>query len=426
LRQGAKRRRAAPTVRVAIERIAAGGDGLGRLPDGRVVFVPRTAPGDRARVEILREHARYCRGRLVSLEEPGPDRTPPRCAHYERDACGGCQLQHLSEAAQQRARRAMLGEALRRIGRLEREDPPLEPAASAWAYRAKISLSRGPGDRYGFHRLGAPGRIFELVRCEIAAAPLAALWSRLRPLRSQLPRSARELVLRTDRTGGVHLVVETADPAPWSGAEALRCALEADAGLPSLGLWQRPAGGEARAVAGRDSGHSVAAFEQVNPEMGDRARRFAVAGLGEVSGRAAWDLYAGIGETSRLLALAGARVESVERDPAATGAAESRLRAEGLPVRVHTGRVEDLADALGPPDLAVANPPRRGMERSALASLCRRPPRRLSYVSCDPATLARDLGVLVREGPFRLAELRGFDLFPQTAHVESVAVLERR
>jgi 23S rRNA (uracil1939-C5)-methyltransferase len=158
-------------------------------------------------------------------------------------------------------------------------------------------------------------------------------------------------------------------------------------------------------------------FEQVHPEMGDRVREFAVQQLGELSGRKVWDLYAGIGETTAQLAARGADVESVELDRRAVAEADAR----GPAARRLSGRVEDLLRKLGRPDLVMVNPPRTGMDERVSAELARVRPDRLVYISCDPATLARDLQRLER---FQLMLVQAFDLFPQTTHVETVAVLE--
>jgi 23S rRNA (uracil1939-C5)-methyltransferase len=412
------------SVVVSIDRIAAGGDGVGRLPDGRVVFVPRTAPGDQAVIEIARERARFAQARLVGLRVAGPDRVEPRCLHYDRDRCGGCQLQHLAPAAQREARRRIVGDALRRLGRLEVEAPPLEPAPDAWGYRTRVVLARGRGGRIGFHRFDQPGAVFDLVRCEVAAPAINELWPRVAERRRLLPRTLDHLAIRTDRRGAGHLIVETVGGDAWSGGPVLRRELEREGNGPTM--WWKPAGGAARVVAGGDDAYPAVAFEQVNPVMGDRVRRYAVEALAPAPGARAWDLYAGIGETADLLARRGAEVESVELDRRAVEEAGRRQEAAGLRIRRHAGRVEAVVPALEPAWLAVANPPRGGLAPELIATLAARPPERLAYVSCDPATLARDLGRLVLAGPYRLAELRAFDLFPQTAHVETVAVLELR
>lgn len=414
--------RSRSTTAITIDRIAAGGDGVGRLADGRVAFVPRSAPGDRLEIEVVREHARYVRGRIRSIVAPGPARVEPRCRHYVADRCGGCQLQHLDSEAQRTVRRAIVGDALRRVGHLAIEDPELEPAPSEWEYRTKVRLGRD-GRRIGFHPLDEPRRVFDLARCEIAAPAINALWLEVSRHRALLPPGADHLVLRLDQRQTGHVIVESARSEAWTRAAELWRALGGRSGGPTV--WWKPAGGAARAVAGAETAFPATAFAQVNPAMGELVRRFAVDGLGDPGGLAVWDLYAGIGETSDLLATRGARVESVEVDRRAVEEAEHRQERLGLRVNRHAGRVEQALPSLDRADLAVVNPPRTGLGPEVLAGIMARPPGRVAYVSCDPATLARDLARLAGTGPYRVARIRAFDLFPQTAHVETVAFLER-
>ena len=399
-----------PTAR--IERLAAGGDGVGKLADGRTVFVPRSAAGDLVELADLRVHKRFARARLGALREPGPGRVAPRCGHYERDRCGGCQWQHLDPALQRAAKRAVIGDALRRIGKLEVEDPEVVPSDVEFGYRTKITLARGTDGALGLHREGEPGRIFPLDRCELIVPALQEAWDRLRPLRASLPRDLDHLVLRLDRAGQVHVVVETLGQQVWRAE-----------GLAAIGtIWWRPEGGSPRVVAGGDgrTAYPATVFEQVHPVMGDRVRRWAVAEARVGQGDHVWDLYAGIGETSDLLATGGATVQSVEGDRRAVALAERN----GPDPRIErlAARVEDVIGSLRPPRTVVTNPPRIGMEERAVDALRRARPERLVYISCDPATLARDVA---RLGPgYRVRSLKGFDLFPQTSHVETVLTLE--
>ena len=150
--------------RVRILRLAAGGDGVGRLADGKTVFVPRTAPGDLVELTGVREHKRFARARLGQLVEPSPHRVEPRCPHYIRDECGGCQFQHVDSDIQRESRRAVVGEAIRRLGKREVIDPPLEPAIQEYDYRTKITLHVAPGGRpIGLHRYDRAEQIFDLV-----------------------------------------------------------------------------------------------------------------------------------------------------------------------------------------------------------------------------------------------------------------------
>jgi 23S rRNA (uracil1939-C5)-methyltransferase len=378
--------------------------------------VPRTAPGDLIEPADLRLHKRFARARIGRLIEAGAGRVTPKCGHYERDRCGGCQWQHLDEPHQRRAKSAIIGDALRRLGKLEVEDPEVVPAAQGFGYRTKITLARGKDGRIGLHREGEPDRIFQLERCELIDPKLQATWEELRPLQSHLPKELERLVLRLDRAGDVHAVVETSDTRVWDPRPL--------APSPSrrLVIWWRPEGGSPRVVAGGDgrTAYPATVFEQVNPAMGDLVRAYAVAEAGEVRGKHCWDLYAGIGETTVMLVERGATVESIEGDRRAVDQAHKHpgLRTSDLGL-LQAGKVEDLLGALRHPDVVITNPPRIGMEERAVEGL-----RRIVYVSCDPATLARDVA---RMGTgYRVVAVKGFDLFPQTAHVETVLTLEAR
>ena len=402
-------------IPVRILRLATGGDGVGRLADGRTVFVPRTAPGDLVELTQVREHRRYARARIGRLLEPSADRVEPRCPHYVQDECGGCQLQHLGAPAQRTARRAIVGDALRRIAKLDVADPELEPAPEEFDYRTKITLAvDGGGARIGLHPLDRPDLAFELVRCHITTPELMVLWAELRTRRELLPRGLRQIILRLDRGGGRHVVLVT--PAGYrTDAGSLRELASRGGGAT---LWVQAEGEEAVPVAGAGESFPATVFEQVHPAMGDLVRAYAIAALGPVAGRHVWDLYAGIGETTAALAEAGASVESVESDRQAVEEAESR----GPAAARHVGRAERVVGGLRRPDLVITNPPRTGMDQRVTAALSSAAPHRIVYVSCDPATLSRDL---TRLGGFTLVSARAFDLFPQTAHVETVAVLER-
>jgi 23S rRNA (uracil1939-C5)-methyltransferase len=429
---------------VRILRLAAGGDGVGKLQDGRTVFVPRTAPGDLVELAGLREHARFARARLARLVEPGPGRTAPRCAHYLAQDCGGCQFQHLDAATQLEAKRGIVADALTRIGRLDHTVPPVIAADDGWGYRSRITLGVGPGRRFaGFHPLDQPERVFALERCEIAAPALNRLWQGLRSLLHLLPPDATQLVLRLDRESGLHVVVKTQGDQAWGRGK--RLAEQLAVRRVQATVWWQPERGAPRVVGGDREAFPATVFEQVHPGLADRVRHWALEQLGAGLDDHVWDLYAGIGETTAGLYARGATVESVEVDRRAVDLGERRWheemreapesqRPEPAGVIRHVGRVEEVIARMRDPNLVIANPPRTGLNRRVIEALLVRHPRRMVYISCDPATLARDLAQLcgsaesssrpAAEPWCRITALQPFDLFPQTAHVETVAVLE--
>lgn len=412
---------------VAITGIAAGGDGVGRLSDGRAVFVPRSAPGERVRLRdgAVKLHKHFARAELGEVIASAAARVTPPCPHYVQDRCGGCQLQHLSYEAQLAAKRAVVGDALRRIGKLDVPDPDIVEAIEEWRYRAKISLAvkrAGRSDRrtIGLPPYDRPGAVFPLADCHITELRLMALWRELKQHGDLLPHRLTRLTLRLDREGRRHVIAESPGE-PWLSAQTLRERLgDGDRVI----CWWQPTDGAARVVAGPETGFPATAFEQGNPEMGLVARRWAVEQLGDVRGRTVWDLYGGIGDTARLLAERGADVVSVDADEQAIAWAHRRPPVEpgGRPIRFVAGRAEEVLPTLPDPHAVVLNPPRAGLHWNVTLRLAGQPVTRLAYVSGDPATLARDLQRM--RVNYQLVAVRAFDLFPQTAHVETVAVLE--
>jgi 23S rRNA (uracil1939-C5)-methyltransferase len=401
---------------VEITRIAVGGDGVGRLSDGRVVFVPRTAPGDRIRLRegSLQRHRNFARAALGEVAHAGQARVSPPCPHYVHDHCGGCQLQHLAYDAQLAAKRAIVGDSLRRIGKLDLPDPEITEALEEWRYRSKISMEAKT--TVGLHPYDRPNFVFPLADCHITDFRLMALWRELRGKLGMLPQPLTRLTLRLDRDERRHVIAESAGE-PWLNADELRVALQGSVDGAVVCWWQ-PADGAARVVAGPATGFPATAFEQVNPGMGMLTRRWAVEQLGDVRSQTVWDLYGGIGDTAALLVERGANVVSVDADEKAVTWGRERLPA----ARFIAARAEDVLPSLPVPHAVVVNPPRGGLHWDVSLRLTSAPVSKLVYISCDPATLARDLSRL--NVNYQLVAVRAFDLFPQTAHVETVAVLE--
>ncbi len=403
-----------PLARVAIESIAAGGDGIGRA-DGMAVFVPRTAPGDVAIVRLARSR-RFARGEMQSLEVASPERVDPPCPHYTRDRCGGCQIQHLSYAAQLRAKSAIVGDALRRIGRRTVENPDVEPSDAQWRYRRKLTLHlRRSGGQWiaGLHPYDGPDAVFDLADCPITDERVLGVWSELRTAFDLLPRERALRVSVRLLDQGASAVVEGGRT--WRAPERV---LEL---APTVAeLWWHPEGGRRRLVAQRDAASaSGASFAQVNAGVAARLREYVLARARAHHPDKVVDAYAGLGATTLPLAADGREVTAIELDADAVSALRTRLRA---PSTATAGRVEDHLSAALPADVVLLNPPRGGVDARVTTALqeVARAPHAVLYTSCDPATLGRDLARLTR---YRLASVRAYDMFPQTAHVETVCEL---
>lgn len=411
----------ADTVEVSVRAVASGGDGVGELPDGRVVFVPRTAPGDRVLVHVEESRSSWARARLVEIVEGSDLRVEPPCALYDR--CGGCQLQHLPYEEQLRWKRRFVVDALERIGKLSDVPEPevvASPRVERYRTRMTFTLRRLRGGRVvaGLHAEENAAHVLDVDdECLLPRTEVLEAWTRLRRAwgsgARRLPDGGRlRLTLRSGGRG-IELVVDGGQPGWRSGGLA--------DDLPELsGVWHRPSGmGQSVLVAGESAPGGGDAFEQVNPEGAERLRAHALAVAGDPD--TVVEAYCGSAALGRSLARAGATVVGIEKN--ASAAAAARLGApNGL--TVVEGAVEDhLAETL-PADLLVVNPPRTGLADVVPAVIRAAPPERVVYVSCDAATLARDVE---RLGPgYDLSDLRCFDLFPHTAHVETVAVLDRK
>lgn len=435
---GERRREAGPRgaargprpVRVRIDAIAAGGEGVGRLEDGRVIFVHRTAPGDLAEVQPVQEQKRWARGRLLRVVEPSPERREAPCPHYAR--CGGCTLEHLGYEAQLRAKAGIVRDALARIGGLEVTALPVTPSPLEFRYRNRVSfalrrLGRGSVVA-GFHELGRPDRIVDIgAACLLPEPPIADVWGRLReawgPDARRLPSGERlRLTLRATAAGEVALLVEGG----YAPGEPDELIAEVE-GLAAV--WHRPGAAPAEWLAGApglaetwgDESLELGgtAFLQVNRSAAALLEAHVLERIGDPDGLGIVDAYCGVGLHARRLARAGAHVVGIESDVSAVEAAWA-AGVEGA--TYEAGAVEDLLSGHLPADVVILNPPRAGVAPQVADALLAAPPARIVYVSCDPATLARDLRRLAPG--FRLADVHCFDLFPQTAHVETVAVLE--
>lgn len=401
------------TARVEIASVAAGGDGVGRT-QGMVVFVPRTAPGDVAHVRLA-PGKRFARGTLESLETPSPLRVEPPCAHYAIDRCGGCQLQHLSYDAQLATKSAIIGDALRRIGKRTVENPIVTPSVAPWRYRRKLTLHlRRSGRTWiaGLHPYDDPVGVFDLRDCPITAEEVLAVWTELRPHFPLLPDEGALRVAVRLLDGGSSVVVEGGQAWPTADRFFAQASSVTE-------LWWRPERGRLRRLAARGgAGAAGASFVQVNARVAAALRAHVLERVRAHSPARVVDAYAGMGDTAMPLAADGRQVTAIELDPDAVAHFRDRLVPPSVAI---AGRVEDhLAGAL-PADVVLLNPPRAGVHARVTTALeSAKAVRAIVYVSCDPATLARDVARLPR---YRLASLRAYDMFPQTAHVETVCEL---
>jgi 23S rRNA (uracil1939-C5)-methyltransferase len=402
-------------VSVAIESIAAGGDGVGRT-NGLVVFVPRTAPGDVVTAQMAGK-GHFARGTLRSVVTPSRARIEPPCPHYTRDKCGGCQLQHMTYDSQLVAKQVIVRDSLQRIGKRDAGSPAIERSPKDWRYRNKLSLAmRRRGGRWiaGLHPYDDPVRVFPLADCPITDRRVVAAWHEVMKADAYFP-DAKELRGSVRITSGGPTFV-------MMGGESWAARDQFCAAVPSISaVWWEPAENKPRRVLydKRSDRAPSASFAQVNAEMAEILRAYVLDRARSLGPKSAVDAYSGAGDIAMELSRDGVSVTAIELDPDAVEWSASKLARSSRAVQ---GRVEDELPSALPADLVVLNPPRAGVE-SRVTEILEAEATRLGaiiYISCNPATLARDLS---RLPSFRIESLHAFDMFPQTAHVETVCEL---
>jgi len=381
--------------------LAAGGRAVGRAPDGRVVFVERALPGERVLAEIKRNEPSYIEAATVEVRQAAPGRVKPPCPYFGQ--CGGCQLQHADYALQLELKTAVVAEQLRRIGRFEAALlAPMLGMADPWGYRnhARFTVRRN-GD-VGFMQQGSH-RFLRIDECLIAH-PLVN--QTLRAVQGRTMQTAQLSVRVGEHTGDVLVQPRLR----WRPGRSRHLASGQQTYEEELG--------EARFRV------SASAFFQVNTRQAERLAALVLERVRAAHPQVVVDAYGGVGTFAALLAPHVARVLTIEQSAAAGNDAAVNLAAhENVERRV--GSVEALLPELEPsPDVAIVDPPRVGLQPVVVQALINSRVRRLVYVSCDPATLARDLRMLV-DGGFALTDVQPVDMFPHTQHIECIATLDR-
>jgi 23S rRNA (uracil1939-C5)-methyltransferase len=396
---------------VTIEKLVYGGDGLAHVGT-QAVFVPFAAPGDSLRVRITAVERSYARGAIEEILSPSPLRRTPPCRHF--GACGGCQLQHLDYRAQLEVKAEFVRESLRRIGKINWERAIPVRAAPEFSYRsrAEIKIARPPSrDAAARARLGFFGagthEVCEVKDCLTLLPSANRELQRLHAEPSLVPHDATRVYL----TAGDEEVIVT--PATGEGARA--------AELDALGTAHQN-------IAGINYGFGVKSFFQSNRLLAEELVAVALSHpVADERGRVAVDLYAGVGFFSLPLARRFERVYAVEGNRLAVEHGVANARANHITnVQYEAVSVEAWlkykAHAAPRPDLVLLDPPRAGAGEQVIRRLVALAPPAVTYVSCDPSTLARDLRLLA-DGGYRIDSITALDMFPQTFHVETVAQL---
>lgn len=400
-------------VEVTVGAPAHGGHCVARIggEHGHVVFVRHALPGERVTAEITELHRGYLRADAVTVHQASPDRVTPPCPYARPDACGGCDLQHVSPAAQLEWKTAVVRELLTRMGGLEDtlgvRVEPLPGGLLGW--RTRIRYAVDAADRPGLlkHR---SHEVVPIDRCRIA-----------HPALQQLDVTAQ----RWPDVSAIEAVASTGGDVTVSAR---------DGSAPGESLLDETHGGDRALLDGSAHVREVAAgrewdvpaegFWQIHPAAADTLVKAVLELLDPRPGESSWDLYGGAGLFAAALAeRTGARTTVVESSP--VGVAAARRNLADLSAEVVAAKV-DVALArrriAGPVDLVVLDPPRAGAGAKVVRALAAARPRAVAYVACDPAALARDVKTFTGLG-WRVAGLRAYDCFPMTQHVECVALL---
>lgn len=430
-------------ARVSIESLAHGGDAVSRLPDGRTVFVPYACPGDEVDVRVTEDHGRWVRAEIEQVVTPSADRVKAPCPYF--GACGGCQWQHVAYERQLAAKRRVVVDSLTRIGRVA--EPVVEPTIASpaqYGYRNKIEMRVEKGPRgliVGFTRAHT-SEVLPIDACLLlpkrAQRLPKSLGGALRFLASRGAEGIVRASVRASQAGELAVDVWTA-PGPFPRAAAARVLAEStgartvtrtivrgDAERRDIaGVEVYSGGGVWRERLGEDEYVlSAPSFFQVNTKAAELLRTLAVGVLDADGTMRVADLYAGAGTFTLPMARAAGEVVAVEASRYALSDLRRNLEEAELDADVVPGDAAYALGDLGHLDAALIDPPRAGLSEKAMRALESARIGKLVYVSCDPATLARDVARLSAAGyaPRRFVPV---DLFPQTHHVETVALLER-
>ena len=439
----AARKRKGEQLEVEVSSLAFGGRGVART-DGYVVFVEGALPGDRVRVEVTKAKRNFAEARAVELLSPGADRVADCCVHGG-EPCPGAPWQGLPYEAQIAGKQEQVDDALRRIGGLDGfELEQIEPAIEQWRYRNKLEYSFGRDDEgeptLGFHARGRWDLIVDIEDCMLASERGNAArnkvrdWARLEAVPPYDRRSEkgtlRNLAVREGRRSGQiqTRLVTSATNFPKPPVD-LHTAIEG----PSGGT-DGPTGalGEERLreeLCGLKLEMSHSAFFQTNTEMAERLYGVAGEYAGLSGSERIFDLYCGIGTIGLTMAARAGEVWGLEIVPEAIDDAERNAERNGienahfLAANARTG-VRPLVEQAGKPDVVVIDPPRAGLSQKIVRRVLECEAKKIVYVSCNPTTLAPNAKQLGEAG-YRLARVKPVDMFPQTPHIECVALFER-
>ena len=404
-------------IELTPDNAAYGGDAIGRLPDGRAVFVPFAIPGERVSIKIVMDKKKFARGELVEILDPSPSRIEPRCPHFAE--CGGCHYQHITYHQQLLYKQKILQDQLERLGRLS--SPPVKavvPSPHQFNYRNQIKFQLDQKGKPGFIRTNKRG-VLEINQCHLPELPLADIW----PLLEIDPGSGvSTLGLRLGIQDDVLVALESQHP---FSAEFDIENLPVSVIHHSPGYTEVLAGSEYTLMSVKDRQFRVSgrSFFQVNTLLAEQMVADIESALPAHPGTVL-ELYSGVGLFSAFIAPRADKLVAIESSETASEDFVHNLD-QFDNVDLYQGPVEDILPKLSiKPGVVLVDPPRTGLHKKVIGELIAMQPELLIYISCDPSTLARD-SKLLAEGGFVPQKFIPFDFFPQTYHIETLSIWTR-
>lgn len=404
-------------VELTLDNPAYGGDSIGRLPDGRAVFVPFGIPGETVRIRIVVDKKKFAKGVLVEVLDPSPLRIKARCPHFAD--CGGCHYQHLPYDQQLLMKQKILMDQLERIGRLD--SPPIDavvPSPNEFNYRNHVRFQLNHSGEPGFYRANKQG-ILAITECHLPELPLGDIW----PLLEIEPESGlSSLGLRLGIEDDILVALES--KLPFNSEFDIE-SLPVSVVHISPGHTEVLAGSDYTfmQVGGRQFRVSAGSFFQVNIPLAEQMVEQVEAALPTEPGLVL-ELYSGVGLFSAFIASRAEKLIAVETSESAADDFVYNLD-QFNNVDLYQGSVEDILPNLSiKPEVVLVDPPRTGLHKKVIASLISMKPQLLIYISCDPATLARD-SKLLTGGGYKAQTFIPFDFFPQTYHIETLSIWTR-
>jgi 23S rRNA (uracil1939-C5)-methyltransferase len=410
-----------PNIDVKLEKLTYGGEAMGRLPDGRAVFVPFGLPGEDVRIRLVYEKNSFARGELLEVLTASPERISPKCKHFGK--CGGCHYQNMTYEKQLQAKIEILRDQLQRIGKIE--NPPISaiiPSPLEWNYRNHVQFHLTAQGQIAF--INSRGNsTLPIEECHLPEMSIDSFW---RDLQFESNKEVERVSLRAGQDEELLVVLES------ESAETPELEIEADVSV--VHLFDE----HAVVLAGQDhftisllekDFHvSAASFFQVNTKMAEKMVEHLLEKLPVNSSSILLDVYCGVGLFSKFFAPKCKTVIGIESSESACEDFAVNLD-EFNNVELYEGEAGEILPALTgkieDDSCMIVDPPRAGIEKQALDAMINIRPQIIAYVSCDPSTLARDAARLITGG-YRLVDVTPFDLFPQTYHIESISIFQKQ